>query len=553
MKISFKIAVIILAVASFVVYFNTLNNGFVYDDDTIIVKNANNLSLKNIPGYFTNQGDYKYVFGALYRPLIMTSFSIDYSLFGLKPGGFHFINILLHTAATIVLFLVLLLLFGKYEYGILASLLSSLIFAVHPVHTEAVAFISSRTDILTTLFFFLSFYYFLLYRGFSLPSFEKEKNKSKKKDHDKKIDTKEVDVKKYFIFSVIAYSLGLLSKEMIITLPVMLLLFDLLISKPKIKNILKDYVIFFVVTVLYLIIRYFAIKDIETKPIFDWFYGKDALTIFATMVKTIPVNIKLLFVPIGLLYNYNGVISYANSLFEINSTLSILFIILLFVIAIFFLKNKKYYSFSIFIFFIGLMPVINIIPTANVMAERYLYMLSFPLCIAITYFVSENINFKNLKSYTWVFIVIIVVFGFLTYQRNEVWKTNDTLWMSAEGADSPSAMINIAGLYTRSNQVDKAEKLYQDALAINQYMINAHINLGIINMVKGKYDSAEVRLNKALEIDSKNPNAYYMMAKLKLMTNKPSDAKQVLEKMEGFSLEYKDSKRMLDSLRKVLY
>lgn len=545
MKISLKLSLVIIAAASFIVYFNTLNNNFVYDDETIIVNNAGNLSLKNIPGYFTNQGEYRYVFGALYRPLIMTSFALDKTFFGLKPGGFHFTNIIFHAVSSMFLFLLLLLLFGKYENGILASLLSSLIFTVHPVHTEAVSFISSRTDLLATMFFLVSFYCFLIFRGFSLPEFQKEKSKDKKH-----IQQPKSHVKKYFIYSLLFYLLGLLSKEMIITLPLIFLLFDLVVSREKIKTIYRDYISFLGVGLLYIIIRYFAVKGVETKPVFDWFYGKDTFVIIATMVKTIPVYFKLMFFPLGLVYNYNGVISYSNSILEINSLLSALFIITVVFLSFYLIRKKVYYSFSILAFLTGLLPVINIIPTANVMAERYLYLLSFPLCVAIAYFISDNINLKNIKTYTLVFVIIIIFFGFLTVQRNQVWKTNETLWMSAEGDSSPSSMINIAGLYTRSNQLDKAEKLYKDALAINQYMINAYINLGIINMVRGKYDTAEVKLKNALEIDSKNPNANYMFAKLKLMTNNPSDAKNILEYMESNSIVYKDSKRMLDSLKR---
>lgn len=546
MKISLKLALLILMAASFIVYFNTLNNNFVYDDETIIVKNAENLNLKNIPGYFTNQGEYRYVFGALYRPIIMASFAVDHTLFGLKPGGFHFVNIIFHAASTIFLFLILLLFFGKYEYGIIASFISSLVFAVHPVHTEAVSFISSRTDLLATMFFFISFYFFLIFRGFSLPKFHKEKSKGKKQTQQPKSPTK-----KYLIYSLLFYFLGLLSKEMIITLPLIFLLFDLLVSKEKFRNIYKEYLFLSGVTIFYLIIRHLAVQGVETKPIFDWFYGKDAIVIIATMVKTIPVYFKLMFFPIGLVYNYNGVISYSNSLLEINSLISIFFIIAVLSFSVYLIKRKVYYSYSILVFFTGLLPVINIIPTANIMAERYLYMLTFPLCVSIAYFVSTSSNHKNIKAYSWVFALIIIFFGFLTIQRNQVWKTNETLWMSAEGDSSPASMINIAGLYTRSNQIDKAEKLYIDALNINQNMINAHINLGIINMVKGKYDTAEVKLKNALNIDPKNPNANYMYAKLKLMTNKPSEAKSILEKMESNSLEYRDSKRLLDSLRKT--
>ena len=552
-KINKSHGYIILIVLCFIAYFNTFNNSFVFDDDTIIVNNANILKISNIPDLLVAKGEYKYSFGALYRPLIMISFAIDNSLWGLKPSGFHVTNLLLHIIAVILLYKILLTLFTGFEHKILASLISAAIFAVHPVHTESVSFISSRTDVLCSIFFFLSFYYYIKYRNIFIPgNISKTKETPNKNIKNEKV--KNVNYNKFLVFSFLYYFLGLLSKEMIITLPLLFILYDFVLLKQPLINLrkyLKVYFAFILITSVYLLIRYFEVRGTEEKLIFNWFYGKSTLILFSTMIKTIPEYVRLLFIPINLIYDYNGVISYSYSIFDVAVIFSIIFTIALIWLSVFFYKNNSIYSYSILFFLITLTPVVNIVSTCNIMAERFLYMISFSLSVSVAYFLCKFIRHKNFRSVVSISLIIIIIFSYLTYERNKVWKDNDTLYMSAEGSESLSAMINVAGIYTRKGQIEKAEKLYRKALDINDNAINAHQNLGILYMVKKNYDSAEIRFKKAQQIDIKFPNSYYMLAKLKLLTNKTAEAITELETMQKLNLVYKDSGRILDSLKRI--
>lgn len=550
LKITKAQCYLFIIVVSFIAFFNTLSNEFVYDDTTIIVKNEKILSISNIPNYFTAQGEYRYSFGKLYRPIIMVSFALDNSLWNMKPSGFHFTNLLLHTLASLFLFKILLLLFGKYEYGLISSLIASAVFAVHPIHTEAVSFISSRTDIIMTLFFFISFYCFIKYRH-SIELLNTQKNKGDIKSEKTKSE-KLKSSNKLLVLSFVFYFLGFLSKEMIIVLPVIFLLFDILYFKRTFKDLLKDikiYSVYVIITIVCLLIRYYVTRNYEEKLIYDWFYGKDFITVFATMIKAVPEYVRLLIIPINLSYNYNGIIGYSYSLLELPVILSTLFFIALVVLSVYFYKKYPVFSFSILFFFIGLSPVSNIIPTGNVMAERYLYFVSFALCLSIAFYLSKTLTYKNFKTVTTIFVLILIVFTFLTINRNYDWKSNDALWMSGEGKESAPALINVAGVYMKKNQLEKAENLYKRALDINPNMINAHQNLGILNMMNKKYDIAETEFRKAQQIDSTFPNSYYLLAKLKIETNKTEEAIAELEKMEKKNLIYKDSKKMLEYLK----
>ncbi|HCA42753.1 MAG TPA: hypothetical protein DEP28_05815, partial [Bacteroidetes bacterium] len=196
---------LILIAVVFAVYFNSLENQFVFDDESVIQTNSSLTTLSSIPKYFTGDDGFHKVIGKYYRPVVSTSYNIDYAIWGLNPFGFHLTNIIIHLIATLILFRLLQLIFIKQKNVNLIALLGTLIFAVHPIHTEAVSWVSGRTDSFFTIFFFASFLYYLKYTGY--PDFENKNNK-------------------YLYISLIYFAFGLLTKEMIVTLPVILIFFD---------------------------------------------------------------------------------------------------------------------------------------------------------------------------------------------------------------------------------------------------------------------------------------------------------------------------------------
>jgi len=252
---------------TYLTFHNSLSNEFVFDDESVIVNNPSIQSLSSIPKYFTNDEGFHKVIGRYYRPVVSATYAIDYSIWGLDPYGFHLTNVIIHIIACLLLFKIFSILFWRYKYRNLFSLFATLIFAVHPIHTEAVSWISGRTDSFVTMFFFASFLFYL--------EFTKEMEHDKKDNTIRKVTTKNYS---YLFLSLLFYTLGLLSKEMIVTMPVIILLYDFVYRKKDIKyfkeNILT-YLLFALLTAVYLVIRYFLLKDIPERESYLYFIGKD--------------------------------------------------------------------------------------------------------------------------------------------------------------------------------------------------------------------------------------------------------------------------------------
>ncbi len=152
---------LIIIAVTFLTFYNSLSNEFVFDDESVILNNSSIQSLSSIPKYFTADEGFHKVIGRYYRPLVSATYAADYSIWGLNPFGFHMTNIIIYIIACLLLFRIFSVLFWRYKFRNLFSLFATLIFAVHPVHTEAVSWVSGRTDSLVTMFFFGSFLCYL--------------------------------------------------------------------------------------------------------------------------------------------------------------------------------------------------------------------------------------------------------------------------------------------------------------------------------------------------------------------------------------------------------
>lgn len=527
-KLNPKYSYIIVAIFSFLVYYNSLQNDFVFDDESVVQNYMAIRDLSNIPKYFTAQEGFHKVIGRYYRPVISTSYTIDYAIWNLNPFGFHLTNVLINTIASLLLFAILLRLFKKYKHGLLASFISTLIFTAHPVHTEAVSWVSGRTDSLVTLFFFATFYFYILF-------VEEEENK-------------------YLVFSIIFYVFGLLSKEMIVTFPLIIILFDFFWRRKTLKDILanwKVYSIYIFLTLVYLLIRYLVLKDVVERTRYNYFYGKDTITTIATMLKTIPIYFKLLVYPVGLLYHYNGAIPDSNSFADGAVIFSILFIIVLLALSFIFYKKYGKISFCILFVLVTLLPVMNIIPTMNFMAERFLYISSFSLSLLIAYLIVKFQTAKNKNVFFGVSLLVIIIFSYLTIQRNHDWKDNDSLYITGEGKDGSVLLVNSGNMYANRKQYDEAEKRYKRALELRTNNVLAHHNLGLIYLIKGDLDSAEINIKDGLAIDSLAPDGYFQLATIYQHRGNIDEAIKMLEKLQSIAPDYGGSKSHLEYLKSL--
>ncbi len=532
---------LIIIAITFFIFSNTLHNEFVFDDESVIVNNVSIRELSSIPRFFTADEGFHKVIGRYYRPFVSASYTLDYYFWGLDPYGYHLTNLIIHIIACLLLFKILSVLFWKYKYRNLFALLSTLIFAVHPIHTEAVSWISGRTDSLVTLFFFASFLCYL--------EFTKDLTFDNTENSLKQVASKNY---LYLILSLLFYIFGLLTKEMIITMPVIILLYDFVYRKKDAKYARENiaaYILFTAVTIIYLIVRYNLLKDIPDRENYFYFIGQDAETVFLTMVKTIPIYFKLLVVPFPLLYHYNEFIPNAETIIDTAVLWSLIFIALLVFFSIYYYKKDSIITFCILFFFVSLLPVMNIIPTMNLMAERFLYMTSFGLILLICHLCMTGSYKRDFSFLSIGLILIIASLSYLTFLRNIDWKDNNNLYLSAKEVEGSVLLVNIGNIYANNKKYEEASALYKRAIELRYKNVLAHHNLGLAYFLKGKLDSAKTEFKIGISVDSLAPDGYFQLATLYNMQGKKDSAIIMLEKLQTIVPNYRESASLLSKLK----
>lgn len=531
---------LIIAFVAFAVYANTLLNNFVYDDEFLVLGDASITNISNLPKFFTGQEGFNKVFARYYRPIVSTSFLLDYEIWGFKAFGFHLTNALIHVINTLLLFNFLLLLprhknkDSKFSDISSSALIGAFIFAVHPVHTEAVSFISGRTDLLAFTFLIASFSHYIKYSD-SVTTNEKVLN--------------------FFLLSFY-YVLSLLSKEVAITMPLLFLLFDLVVVKLRFKRILKDkiriYIALALITLLYLLVRTNVLERLLSAEKYFYFYGKDFATALFTQSLTIPLYLRLLIFPIGLIYHYNGYLSYVSTFFDTGVIFSFGLVILIIVISVLCLKKHSLITYLCIFFFVTLSPVLNIVPITNLAAERYLYIPSISFILLIVYLgiLLETTRFRN--AFYVVSFAVIMIFGILTVVRNIDWKDNESLYFSADGKTGTVVNVNIGYIYSQRKQFDKAEQYFKKALQIKNETVLANTNLGKVLLLQGKYDSANTYIMTAYNFDTLNPESKFTLALMYVMTNKLHDAANQMESLQRIVPGYRNSNQILIQIRAKL-
>jgi tetratricopeptide (TPR) repeat protein len=339
---------------------------------------------------------------------------------------------------------------------------------------------------------------------------------------------------------------------MAITLPVVVILYDIIVKRLSVNELMKKlnvYAVLIVISVVYVLIRWLILRDVPERETYFYFYGKDLLTSFLTMLPVLPLYFKLLVVPTGLLYHYSGYMPYISSFGDLHVLFSLFFILLLLALAFYLIKRIPLVSYSIFFFFITLMPVLNIVPTMNFMAERFLYIPSVIVSISLTVLFIKYYSEKTGKVFYGFFTAVIFLFGVLTVIRNSDWRDNNTLFLSAEGRPGTVIYVNIGNIYANNNELDKAEVYYRKAIDLRSKTLLANDNLGKIFLLKGNYDSAYYYIHKAYLLDTLSPEPMFTMAQLDSRFDKVPEAIEEMEKIQRVTPNYMNSAKMLAELK----
>jgi tetratricopeptide (TPR) repeat protein len=461
----------------FICYFNSLSNPFIWDDIGLIVRNPVIKHPANL-AYLFSHGLFDPVLSDInvYRPLQAVSFLCDYLFFGLKANGFHLTNIVLHILNTLLLFSI----FKKITTDFKIPFIASLLFIAHPIHTQAVTYISGRADLLMTFFILASLWFY---------------NRS------------QVNLKSFsFYFSLILYIFSLLSKEAAIIFPLVLFTYHFFFLKEVSK---KPLWLFFIVSLFYIFLRLSVLSFSQT----NLFESQVSLGVrLLTFTKAFWVYIGLLFLPLNL--HMERTLSVSKSIFELPTLVSLLGLLLIIVLIKTQLKNKLL-IFSSLWFFIFLLPVSGFIPLNAILAEHWLYLSSFGFFVISAFFLIRL--YERKKELAILLLTSLVLFyAVLTIKRNTAWKNPETFYKKIliYNPHSFKAQNNLAVLYYERKKFDKAIEGFKKVLKIKPGDSSALHNLGMTYASLGKNDLAKEYYLKAIKANPKDASTFYNLANL---------------------------------------
>jgi tetratricopeptide (TPR) repeat protein len=521
-------SMLLIIAAGFLAYSNSFQIDFIWDDEHLVVNNEYIKDSVHLTKFFTsNIGEGAGVKYSFYRPLQMLSYMGDYFVWKLQSAGFHFTNVLLHVLAALAVFWLVIFLFNDW----LVALLTSLFFVVHPVHTEAVTYISGRADSLSLLFMLLCFIFYLHC-----------------------LNAKNA---KLYIFIPLTYLIAIFSRENSLILPILILLYHYSFKeKIKYRQFLPLLIIAFGYVILRLGVLRFIISGVpRTSTLFQRIPG-----FFVALTS----YLKLLVWPINLHMEYG------QKLFKFSNPAAIVGVIMFVVLLTYAFRKREVNQiifFSISWFFIGLLPVSNLYPINAYMAEHWLYLPSIGLFLifakGLSFLFTKN-EFKYIAAILTVFLLIL--YSWFTLKQNSYWKEPISFYKRTlkYAPDSYRVHYNLGNEYSDLNQreeaiswykktieikpdhydayfnmgneykslqsYDEAIASYKQALAIDPEFIDAYNNLGVVYKKLGRNDEAQKLYKKAIKVNPDNPEIYNNLGVLYSSLNQKEKAIDLYKK-----------------------
>jgi len=540
----------LLILVTLSVYYKSFANSFAYDDYALVVDNPSvkKLNFASLISYFADRNTASSD-GELskdnWRPFVTASFAIDYKLWGLNPRLYHAENAALHIINAVLVYTAGLLMLSASFTAFLAAL----IFAIHPVQTEAVAWVSGRSNLLFLLFFLLAFI------------FHVKERKSRG------------SVLNYNL-SLILFAFSLFSKEMAITLPIILIIYDLHFRE---KNNLKDgmtyYLPFFLIGSAYLVTRFAVLGTIAQQ---ETWWGNSILANILVTLRAIAGYVRLLILPVNLGIEYlAGLPKY---LFD-KSALTAIAILAGILFFWYKFRKDRIISFYTAWFFVTLLPVCNIVPFKAIMAERFLYLpsIAFAALSAVLLF-TLKVRCKGAAAKVVLTLAASALFLFYasaTISRNGSWKDEITLYArevsrlpanprshynlgfayfkaaqcagAKEAANSYYALAarefdetvrlkpeyyllyfayaNLADICNQTGRYGEAIENFKKAKAIKEGR-DEYNSLAVSYFEKGEYDDALIACRKAISSNPADGKAYITLGNIYFVNNERAKAKR---------------------------
>ena len=471
---------------AFLLYADTLDLKYTLDDSLMITENSfTKKGVSGIKEIFTNDafvgflGKNNLLPGGRYRPLSQVMFALEKELFGFNPFVGHLLNVLFYALACMLLFVILQKLFKNYtanRWYLSLAFVATILFAAHPLHTEVVANIKGRDEILCLLFSLLTLYCSMKYI---------EKPRS------------------YLVLITCAtFFLGILSKENALTFIAVIPLVLYMFTKAKPNDYVIVLVPLVVAVLLYFILRVSMIgtrisHGAGIELLNDPFIGASLMQRYATILLTWLKYLSLLVFPHPLTHDYYPKQIPIIGFGDYRALLSLLIFGALLVFSLLKLRKKSMLAFAILFFFVTFSIVSNLVfDIGTFMNERFMFTALLGFTIFIAWLITEVMRkkIKNPSAYrslaVTILIVVLLAYSAKTVSRNRVWMDDLTLFTTDVKVSANSSKCNTSA---GGKLLEKADSTKNDVQK------RAYVNQAV------KY------LNKAVEIYPRNLNAWLLL------------------------------------------
>ena len=481
----FRFSIVLILLVTALVFAPVLNNDFTnWDDPTYLKENTliRDLSLGSIKKIFTNHLDGRY------HPLTLLTYAAEYHWFGLTPRVYHLDNLLLHLANVALVFALTMVMFREPTL----SLITTILFAVHPLQAEPVAWIAGRKDVLSTFFYLMAL---LAWIG-----------------HIQKTTPRKWP---YFL-SFLSFILSILAKASAVTIPLVLFLLDYYFQRPVSRKTVAEKIPFLLGALGLGIITWLSVEATDAFPATGLFSIPDRL--FLSLYAIFLYLRKLLF-PVTISCFYPLPVKH-GAWFPLPVYLASAAVVL----GGWLLWRKRRgidreVLLGVLFFLIMILPVLHFIKiNDSIVYDRFSYLSSLGifLVMANAYrYLMRNQPFGRLpidirKLTRALFPIYLLYLSLFSWQRAHVWRNSLTLWSDVIQQFPKSALAyhNRAHTWTKMGRHDLALKDASKAVGLVPYYVDSRLNRGRIYVITKAYDLALMDFSHAIRLAPENPEGY---------------------------------------------
>ncbi len=479
--------ILLLSLLSIGIYLNSLPNQFLSDDIATIIESPN---ITNASYFITKEPPF-FSFSSFLK-------FVNYNLFGLNPVPFRLVSIFAHWGSTLSVFILL-----GFFFAWPINFFSAAIFAVHPILSESVVWISAQPYPTSSFLVFTSFIYYLLY---------KYQNK-----------------KRYFYCAIFSYLLVFFASEKMITYPIMLAFYELLENQLFNKKTISRLIPFVGIASLRFLGLLSLLKGRVDSLRTNYYQTPGLENPLHQIPVALATYLELIFWPIRLVFYHSEETILTRSQALVKYLIFAPYPIIL-VIA--FVKKQKALFFWLTFFLITLLPVLTPFRVSWIVAERYVYLGTAGIIVFVA-FLLHKIGQLSRKEISWgLFLIIIGLLSFRTFQRNDDYKNQDTLWLASAkyAPSSPQNHNNLGDLYARRQEWDKAIEAFQTAIKLKPNYADAYHNLGNTYRQNGDQEEAIQSYQKATQFNHNLWQSYQNLGALYYEQQQLEPAAKALKK-----------------------